>query len=361
MSENSQIRLLLISLRSDHGGGPKHILDLAQEYKKSFPEISFSIAAPLDKPYAEPFQNLADHFLFLPHRRFSIFAFVQMCFFISKNKIQVLHSHGRGAGVYSRLYKLLFRNIKVVHTFHGFHKTPGLIGQLKVLTDQFLAKYCDLSIAVAPEEKAELILNKCTTDSNCRVILNGVMVPDNFRKSIQFKAQIGMLARFDYQKGLDLLIAHLLYFYRQDPTQSWMFHLAGVEPHQIEIPDELKARVTIHGKVENSRAFLQNLDLYLSTSRWEGLPLSVLEAMAEGLPTVLSNVTGHDYFLKNKVALGFNVDDSVEFSQVLIKLFRDTQLRQELALAGFHLMTSTHQVKSMAQATASLYKAEGAH
>jgi len=49
----------------------------------------------------------------------------------------------------------------------------------------------------------------------------------------------------------------------------------------------------LHGTVPGLAAALSSSDVFLSCSRWEGLPLAVLEAMASGLPAVLSEVDGH--------------------------------------------------------------------
>ena len=50
--------------------------------------------------------------------------------------------------------------------------------------------------------------------------------------------------------------------------------------------------VEIHGNKENVFSFLYKADLFLSTSLYEGLPISILEAMSIGLPIVASNVVG---------------------------------------------------------------------
>ena len=42
-------------------------------------------------------------------------------------------------------------------------------------------------------------------------------------------------------------------------------------------------------------------DIFLSTSRWEGMPLAVLEAMSEGLPIVATKVSGNDDVMQNGV------------------------------------------------------------
>jgi len=58
--------------------------------------------------------------------------------------------------------------------------------------------------------------------------------------------------------------------------------------HEVEVRD--LQNVTLHGLVEDIPSFLAECDIYFQPSRWEGLCITALEAMAAGLPVVGSNV-----------------------------------------------------------------------
>ena len=83
------------------------------------------------------------------------------------------------------------------------------------------------------------------------------------------------------------------------------FEIAGdgelYEELQAEIEERDLTNVTLHGFVDDVPAFLEDLDIYLQPSRWEGLCITVLEAMASGLPVVGSNVGG----------IGRNVEEGI--------------------------------------------------
>ena len=74
------------------------------------------------------------------------------------------------------------------------------------------------------------------------------------------------------------------------------FEIAGdgelYEEIQAEIEERRLTNVTLHGFVDDAPAFLKSLDIYLQPSHWEGLCITVLEAMAVGLPVVGSDVGG---------------------------------------------------------------------
>jgi glycosyltransferase involved in cell wall biosynthesis len=72
------------------------------------------------------------------------------------------------------------------------------------------------------------------------------------------------------------------------------FHVAGNGPKQKRLTEEAPANVEFHGKVTQSEmpSFYANADVYFQPSRWEGLCMTVVEAMACGRPVVGSAVGG---------------------------------------------------------------------
>ena len=134
-------RILLITARADHGGGPRHILDLLKSFRA--PHFVFFIAAPNQEPYFPQFKNLSHGTLEIPPRSFSVLTLFKLLRFVRLHEVNVVHSHGRGAGLYSRILALLFyfqqRPTRVLHTFHGIHREKSFKGRLKTCLDCLLA------------------------------------------------------------------------------------------------------------------------------------------------------------------------------------------------------------------------------
>jgi len=94
--------ILIITSRADFGGGPEHIFQLINQLINGY---NFFIACPKDFPYYERYSQLVgeDNIFEIPHRKINVFSILKLSSFIGKNKIDLIHSHGKGAGIYSRL------------------------------------------------------------------------------------------------------------------------------------------------------------------------------------------------------------------------------------------------------------------
>ncbi len=300
MEQTSKKHILLISARSDLGGGPKHLYELTKGLDKNLFKIS--VAAPKQKPFGDLLLNSSSHFLSLPHRFFSLYRFFRILVFCKNLNVSIIHSHGRGAGLYSRLFGLF--GFKVVHTFHGVHNEKSIMGQIKLSIDKLLAPLTDRFISVSPEESVKSFNLRVSTLENTQVILNGVPINsinaefESYSKqqarekfSLPVEKEIwGTLARLSYIKGIDLLLDMPL-------PQDKLFVIAGDGEDRELLLEKMKSsknkNIVFLGPTLNPAIFLRSLDGYFSTSRGEGLPLSVLEAMAVGLPCLLSDVEGH--------------------------------------------------------------------
>ena len=136
-------KILFLTLRSDWGGAPKHIDIL---YKNIGPDFLTYFAAPISEPYGVSwFESVGkERFFKLEHRKFSVSKFFELKTFIRDNGIKIVHAHGKGAGLYGRLLKILLSDsIKVIFTFHGLHidQYSQLKKRLYIIYEKFFSRY----------------------------------------------------------------------------------------------------------------------------------------------------------------------------------------------------------------------------
>lgn len=72
-------------------------------------------------------------------------------------------------------------------------------------------------------------------------------------------------------------------------------------------------------------------DLYVTTSRQEGLPISVIEAMANGLPIVASNIRGQtDAVVPGRNGELYQLDNNADFVEKILELYKNPEIRTEM-------------------------------
>ena len=139
------------------------------------------------------------------------------------------------------------------------------------------------------------------------------------------------------------------------------FQLAGDGPERSKIQAliqnyGLNGTFELKGHVEDISAFYRSLDLYLNTSIHEGIPISVLEAMAYGLPVVAPKVGGLTEILDDGVQ-GYLVSkrDPEAFAEKCFLVYKDSSLRRRMSQAARDKVKQSFSVEKMVQQYYNLY------
>ena len=288
------MKILFITVRSDFGGGPRHVNQLIKELPK---ECEVFIAYPEEgDPYAEFWKKdkRIKKNLFIPYRKFSIKALFALKKFVKDNGIDIIHSHGNGAGLYSRLLRLLGVEAKVIHTFHGISDeySSRIKFMISIAVGWLLEPMADKYIAVSNGEKNLGIKWGFCKDENCQVIYNGIEDEGLGLKNYK-KREIVTISRYDYQKNMSLCLDIVRLMKDDDVKFVWVGD--GEDFAAIKkIVDNEKLPVNMVGFQIKPIDFLKKATVYLSTSRFEGLPYALIESASVGLPIVATDVKGNN-------------------------------------------------------------------
>jgi glycosyltransferase involved in cell wall biosynthesis len=292
------VPVLHISGRSDHGGGPEHI---RQVISAAIPGIRHHIACPAGGLYWQRYaeQLGAERLCAIPHRSLSLSALLRLRGFVRDQGIRVLHSHGMSGGVYGRTLGLL-TGLPVLHSFHGVPVTPGFKHRLNQAAEHILSRLTDCGIAVSAGEADIVHARWRRYRGRLAVVPNGIDIgsdpppwapwpPSGTLRIVSF-------SRYNHQKHPELLIeiARCLHLrgldFRIDAYGEGLGHPSlSTEALRRGVADRLRFHPPTDAPVEA----LAGAHIYLSTSRWEGMPLAVLEAWRSGLVVVASDVVGN--------------------------------------------------------------------
>lgn len=307
------MRILLVTVRSDFGGGPKHVDQIISGLSDQF---DIYVAAPAGEPFGSLWvrSEKIKGFLELPFRSFSIRYFLRLLRFIRRNRICLLHSHGNGAGFYTRLAKLVYPSLYVIHTFHGIvNLYDSVFKRVMINISGRVFKYfTDWSVFVSKGESLLGLKLKFARTAQCSVIYNGIDPQVNtalpWQRSGLFK--IVSLTRFDFAKNMSMAYEIAK---RLQKFEDIQFVWVGDGPDFLKLKtsaskDDVK-NIDFVGFSNNPHHFLSEANVYLSTSRFEGLPYGMIEAASFGLPIVATDVRGN-----NEVA--FDSKNSILFNSI---------------------------------------------
>lgn len=354
------LRVLMITARADYGGGPEHLYRLIAALPT---DIQPFVACPHEAPYWERFvrQIGQQRLLAIPHRRFTLRHMVQLWRFVHTQRIDLIHSHGRGAGLYGRLLGALGR-IPCVHTFHGLRIESH---SLVLILERLLARLSRRLIAVSRGEAEALLAANLCPPARLRVIENGVRLPEHWLHDGPEPADTRLvitMSRFTYQKNPELLLLILEQLRRVKRLEEFHFLVLGTGPGQARVQTAIRrhgftAQVTCRGAVANPQVYLQNAFCYLSTSRWEGMPLALLEAMALGIPVVATDVVGNrDVVDHERTGLLYGQSTPELAVQHLLRLATDATMWRRLSRTARRKAETHYSADRMARETAAVYR-----
>lgn len=347
--------VLQITARSDIGGGPEHVLNLSRGLVERGHRVL--IAAPQQDPYWSRFGDAvgAGNRTPIKPRSMRPTDIVGLRRVIVDEGIDVVHTHGKGAGIVGRAAALGL-DVAVVHTYHGIHLDGNgpIMRRLYVAIERAFSYMTGRVICVSATEKQSALRERLVGDDRAVVIPNGVPKPEVVRTSPPaLPIQVLVVIRNNLQKGPDILKSVCQAASSNDDLE---FVVACPEGDVESLRQLLGGAVnaTVVGPIPDLRTSVAGYGVLLSTSRWEGMPLVVIEAAMAGLPVVATDVVGNsDALLGGDIGFLFDVDAPGRAAEILGDLvdpdiWAAAASRSEKSLQQFS-------VDAMVEGTASIY------
>jgi len=262
--------------------------------------------------------------------------------FLSTDPPQIIHSHRYKENLLAFIASKAFAGCRLITTQHGLPESqsrrPSLSTKVKSKVNFFILKhYFHKVVAVSDDIQSFFLNNLCFSPNRIKVIHNGINIPAEVSSaSIRGQLLIGSSGRLSPVKDYPLMvsIARIL-----KNNGGFSFVLAGEGPDRERVEQAIFAcnladRFHLKGHLEDMNSYYKDLDLYLNTSMHEGIPMTILEAMARGLPVVAPAVGGIVEIIDDGVE-GFLVHsrDPEDYAEKCL-LLQDAELRKQMGQAA---------------------------
>lgn len=370
------IKILQVIASTSMGGAPEVVRLIAAHFDRKAFEME--VASSNDGPHFESIKQLGCrmHQVNIEGRsRLNPSPAFQLKKLFKDGKYDVIHLHGTRAGFWGAMASrgLAIPIIYTEHTFafsagrnffssKFFEKVERYIGhhvqRLVALSSEDATLAKDLKLA--PQENIVIIKNGVEFDRfNCRIeaakthqLRRELGIPDNSNV-------VGTVGRITYQKNPErfLDIVNMLTAKHPDIVFLWIGDGELKQNMAALIKNRKMTNVIITGFRNDIPELLRLMDVFLLTSRWEGLPLSVIEAMGSGLPVVATDIRGVRELVAHwESGFLYAPSDTEKASEYLSKLLKDRNLRKKLGDAGQKMLKEELNVTRMVTAYERLYR-----
>ncbi len=263
-------------------------------------------------------------------------AFVEIYRLIRKYNFDIVHTHSSKTGFIGRIAARMAGVPKVYHTVHGFaihEHQPNTINLVFMLLEYLAGKFCDQVIFVNNYEREMAIKKRILPERKVKTIYNGILVGEfQVKKAEAYLSErdyesnpftIGSVLRFTAQKNTLNTISAAIAVCQESDIIRFVFIGDGDDfliCKKLVEKENLNTRILLTGWQSEINILLAKMDVFLLYSRWEGLSISILEAMATGLPIVASDIKGNRELVNNENGILVDVNHKEELIAALVKL-----------------------------------------
>jgi glycosyltransferase involved in cell wall biosynthesis len=292
--------------------------------------------------------------------------FLYLCWHLASNKIDLLHVNSYVPGNYARLAAWLMRVPIIIDYWHGFSR----FNRKRRFICRLLDRFTDLSLAVSDGVRQHLLQQLEISPHKVRVLYNGIDLKylhnhrdrPEMRSLLEIPADepvVGIVARLDHwAKGHRELFQALAQVRSHYPLRCLVIGGGRRQPEMEALVQELSLTpwVNFLGHRDDIPDLLASLDIFVLPSHSEGISRSLLEAMASGLPVIVSEAGGSPEVVQHEVnGLLVPVKDAEALAQALIRLLSDPVQAKKLGLAAAEHVAAKFSLLRLAQELNEIY------
>ncbi|HZU37761.1 MAG TPA: GT4 family glycosyltransferase PelF [Gemmataceae bacterium] len=268
---------------------------------------------------------------------------------LRREQVALIHAHQYTPFLYALLARIVYRRPPILFLEHGRHY-PDQPRRKRRIANRLLPRRSDRIVAVGEAVRQALIDIEGFPPERVARIYNGIDLSayeDNNLQRQQTRRDLGaesedvliaLVARLDYLKDHATAIRTMARLAPRCPRAKLL--LVGEGPQRPHIEEAIRAlnvstQVQLLGYRRDIPQVLAAADIFLLTSISEGIPLTVIEAMAAGLPVVATRVGGlAEVVEEGRSGWLVPTGDDAALAEALEKLARDPAKRAEMGKQG---------------------------
>ena len=233
--------------------------------------------------------------------KINFFPFLRLHKIVKNEKPDIIHAHLFHANLIARLLKIMNNELVVVSTIHNIN----FGGKLREVLLKFTDFLSDKNVVVSKKILNEMAPKGVITKQNTEIIYNGVDF-DFYNGKIDNKNNLKLVAigRLTEAKGYMYLLKAMIKLKEIFPGIKLSILGLGDKKNELESfvrKNNLEENVFFAGNQSDVKSFLDKNNFFVLASLWEGLPMAICEAMANGKIVIATKVGGVPEIIENGV------------------------------------------------------------
>lgn len=354
------------------GGSERYIFSLANKLHGK--ACRFFLAHGMEGPLVSQMQNLGVETFLVPMKcPWDIKAARKLKQYCKEKNISIIHTHFLRENYVSILSKALGNPVRLVNTVHMMDEKTGITKAINGLATHF-----DNKIIVVSKAVKRIQENEGIKAHKLELIYNGVEIHSPEYISPSFRERLGIspevflitsVARFTEEKGHLFLLESLKIFYDElrdnpvSPIEKVRFVLAGEGPLMESCKEKaselgIDELLIFTGYCSDVTGLLHESDLFISHSMSEALGISILEALACGLPVVATDSGGPSEIINEETECGVLIDkqDAHGFARAILKMLSNREFYDSCSKRAKIVVEERFSLERMANETLRVYQ-----
>ncbi len=358
MENKSDVRLsiLLLGTQMATGGAQRVLLDQARWFHEHGHKVSVIFLYDKEglhqKWQALTPVKITNLNAFLGHGKGikNISAFVKgllsLWSFLRREKIDAIETFTHDSNMVALPIAWLARVPVRIATHHGV--IEGFPRWREIIHSWMVNSNIANKLVAVSRKTHEISLREGVREEHIEVIQNGIVpLPIESRSRLEVRKEADMgeddivlisVGRLVYQKAHEVLVASMPEVLKEFPNaKAWIF---GEGPLLADLQLQIERlgvsnSIRLPGISDRIPQYLAGADVFVLPSRWEGLPMALLEAMSAGLPCIATKVEGVDEVLiEGEHGLFVPVEDPLALAQAILQLLHAPEVRNRMGVAA---------------------------
>jgi len=350
--QRNKIKIIHIIDAMSVGGAQTFLINLL---KGLDPEIfEFKVITIIEKGFlAQDLEKLGIEVVHLQKKGKIGFSLIyKLTKFLKQEKPDIVHTHIFGADTQGRIAAFLARVPIIISTEHNVNPDQGLI---KRLVKKILSLITFKIIATSAAIRDYSIKNDKIAADKFALIHYGIDLDAflfrGFKEIDLQNIRAGVIARLELQKGHTFLIQALPEIIKKYPGFNLQIigegHLEGQLKNEVAKLN-LQKNAQFVGVRHDMAQVLNNLDIVILPSLWEGQGISILEAQAVGVPVLAANVDGiKEIVLDKQTGLLFFAQNPRAIFSCVDSLLSNPELIKQMLPKARQLVEEKYSLKQM--------------